>query len=93
MKYDKDQQEFLRQVGANIGKHRKKKKLSFRALSQRCDIDFADLNRIEKGIRNITLLTVMELCRGLDVHPRELFEVDMPQKPEEEAPRRIYPEE
>lgn len=94
MKYNKDQQEFLSKIGANIGKHRKKKKLSFRGLSQRCDIDFADLNRIEKGLRNITLLTAMELCRGLDIHPKELFEFEMPEKSEEEPPQqKSQPEE
>ena len=52
------------------------KNLSFRALSQKCDLDYADLNKIEKGKRNITLTTIAELARGLNVHPKELFDFD-----------------
>ena len=57
-------------------KIRKMKNLSFRALSQKCDLDYADLNKIEKGKRNITLTTIAELARGLNVHPKELFDFD-----------------
>ena len=84
MKYNNRQQEFLSKLGANIKKHRTAKKLSFRALSQRCDIDFADLNRIEKGVRNITVITAVELCRGLGIQPKELFDFDLTEEAEEE---------
>ena len=52
-----NKEEFLKRFGSNFGKIRKKKKLSFRTLSQKCDLDYADLNKIEKGKRNITLFT------------------------------------
>lgn len=67
-------EDFLRRFGTNFGKIRQSRNLSFRSLSQKCDIDYADLNRIEKGKRNITLTTIMELANGLDIHPRELFD-------------------
>lgn len=74
MQNEKDKVDFLIQFGANFGKIRKRKNLSFRALSQKCDLDYADLNKIEKGKRNITLTTIAELARGLDIHPSALFE-------------------
>lgn len=74
-KYKKD---FLQEFGANFGRIRLNKNLSFRSLSQKCDLDFADLNRIEKGKRNITLTTIIELAKGLEIHPRELFDFGFP---------------
>ena len=66
--------DFLLKFGANFGKIRRSKNLSFRSLSQKCDLDYADLNKIEKGKRNITLTTIIELAKGLDIHARELFD-------------------
>mgnify|MGYP001253216829 FL=1 len=66
--------DFLLKFGENFGKIRQSKNLSFRSLSQKCDLDYADLNKIEKGKRNITLTTIIELAHGLDVHPKELFD-------------------
>ncbi len=65
---------FLLQFGNNLGEIRNSKNLSFRALSQKCEIDYADLNKIEKGKRNITLSTILELAKGLEIHPKELFD-------------------
>ena len=73
--YKKD---FLLQFGANFGKIRLSKNLSFRSLSHKCDLDYADLNKIERGKRNITLSTIIELAKGLDIHPRELFDFSFP---------------
>lgn len=67
---------FLLHFGNNLGEIRNSKKLSFRSLSQKCDIDYADLNKIEKGKRNITLSTILELAKGLEIHPKELFEFE-----------------
>ena len=71
-------EDFLLQFGANFGKIRLSKNLSFRSLSHKCDLDYADLNKIERGKRNITLSTIIELAKGLDIHPRELFNFSFP---------------
>lgn len=70
----KYKEDFLKDFGANFGKIRQAKNLSFRSLSQKCDLDYADLNKIEKGNRNITLSTIVELAKGLDIHPKKLFD-------------------
>lgn len=66
--------EFKILFGSQLEKLRIKKDLSFRALAQRCDIDHSDISKIEKGQINIQIGTVMELARGLNVHPKELFD-------------------
>lgn len=74
MRNKTDKEEFLKSFGANFGKLRKRKNLSFRTLSQKCELDYADLNKIEKGKRNITLSTIVELAKGLEIHPKDLFD-------------------
>lgn len=66
--------EFKILFGKQLEVLRVKKDLSFRALAQRCDIDHSDISKIEKGQINIQIGTVMELAKGLNVHPRELFD-------------------
>ena len=60
--------------GNNLKKIRESKNLSFRKLAQHCDIDYSNLNKIEKGKINISLSTILELTKGLGIHPKELFE-------------------
>lgn len=59
--------------GENLNKLRNEQNLSFRQLAQRCDIDHSDISKIEKGERNIQLSSVLQLAKGLDVEPSELF--------------------
>ncbi|HEX9825992.1 MAG TPA: helix-turn-helix transcriptional regulator [Flavobacteriaceae bacterium] len=59
--------------GKNLSRLRKNQNLSYRQLATRCNIDNSDLSKIEKGQRNISLSTILELSKGLDIHPKELF--------------------
>lgn len=63
--------------GENLNKLRNKQNLSFRQLAQRCDIDHSDISKIEKGERNIQLSSVLQLAKGLDVHPKKLFDFNL----------------
>ena len=60
--------------GENFKDLRIKSDLSYRKLSQLCDVDYSDISKIEKGQVNITLLTIIELAKGLGVHPKQLLE-------------------
>ena len=71
---DIDKIEFQLLFGNRIEKIRIEQKLSFRQLAQRCDLDYSDISKIEKGERNIQLSTVLQLAKGLGVHPKELFD-------------------
>jgi len=67
---------FLKSFGKRIEILRTEKNLSLRQLSQNCDIDYSDISKIEKGLRNIQISTILELAKGLDIHPKHLFDFD-----------------
>lgn len=78
MKYTKETHDLLLlRFGRKLREVRLQKKLSYKALSQRCDMEVEDLQRIEEGKRNFNLSTAIELAMGLRVHPKELFDFDM----------------
>lgn len=62
--------------GKRLGQIRRAKKLSFRKLAARCNVDHSDIRRYERGEVNITIFTLMDLSAGLDVHPTELLDFD-----------------
>lgn len=67
-------QEILTAFGGNLKKIRNSKGLSLRALAAACSsLDHSDIAKIERGETNATLLTIIQLARGLDVAPEELF--------------------
>lgn len=74
---DLDKIKFLEHLGHRIKLLRKEKGLSLRQLAQLCDIDYSDISKIEKGQRNIQVFTILELAKGLGIHPKELFDFDI----------------
>lgn len=68
------QTETLARFGRHLLTIRKNKKLSFRKIALNCDVDYSDISKIEKGEKNITLLTIVELAKGLDVPLKELMD-------------------
>lgn len=73
MDIDTSKEEFLIVFGKNLKRLRLERKFSYRELAKRCDIDFSDISKTEKGERNIQLSTVLELAKGLEIEPHELF--------------------
>lgn len=57
-------------------KLRKERGLSQRELSSRCDVDYGKISKIENNKANLTFTTLIELAEGLDVHPKELLDID-----------------
>jgi transcriptional regulator with XRE-family HTH domain len=72
----KKKKEALAQFGENLRKLRKAKKLSLRKLAALCDVDHSDINKFERGEKNIRVLTIIELSIGLGVNPKELLNFD-----------------
>lgn len=70
--------DFLIQFGKQVEMLRKKKNLSYRKLAQNCNIDYSNISKIEKGTEktNITMLTLLELAKGLEVHPKKLLDFE-----------------
>lgn len=69
----KSKQEVLIQFGKRLAALRKKKKLSFRKLSDQCDVDYSDIRKYETGQKDLRLTTIVDLANGLGVHPSELL--------------------
>ncbi|HRE67747.1 MAG TPA: helix-turn-helix transcriptional regulator [Cyclobacteriaceae bacterium] len=69
--------EALKQFGKRLSQLRKERKLSFRKLAAQCDIDYSDIKKFENGDKNVTILTLIELSIGLDIHPKELLNFDV----------------
>lgn len=61
--------EVLRKFGEHIRKLRDTQKLSLRDVSINCNIDNSKISKIEQGQVNITLTTLLELAKGLNVEP------------------------
>lgn len=66
----------LKKFAAQLTKLRKKKGLSMRELSSRCDVDYGKISKLENNKANLTLTTLLELAEGLEVHPKELLDID-----------------
>tara|TARA_R110001583_G_scaffold49447_5_gene154874 strand:- start:425 stop:745 length:321 start_codon:yes stop_codon:yes gene_type:complete len=81
MEIDMDGTKFLLLFGRNMKRLRNSQNLSLRQMATRCNIDYSDIGKIEKGNRNIQMSTVLELSKGLGVHPKELFDFEFEWKP------------
>lgn len=68
---------FLKSFGKRLKSLRHRSGLSYRKLAQRCNVDYSNINQIEKGRVDIQLTTLLELARGLDVPPSHLLEFDI----------------
>lgn len=66
----------LKKFSAQLKKLRKKKGLSIRELSARCDVDYGKISKLENNKANLTLTTLIELAEGLEVHPKALLDID-----------------
>ena len=62
--------------GENLRKLRESKKLSLLKLSYNCSIDESKISKIEHGKHNITLSTIIELARGLEIQPKKLLDFE-----------------
>lgn len=62
------------QFGEHLRSLRKEKGLSLRQMEELCDLDNSNISKIENGKFDIQLSTIVELAKGLNVHPRELLD-------------------
>jgi len=69
--------EALERFGKRLSELRKEKKLSFRKLAVLCEVDYSDIKKYEKGMKDLRLLTILDLSSGLNVHPKELLNFDV----------------
>ena len=61
--------------GKNLKALRLAKKLTYRQMALRCNIDYGDIQKIESGKVNITILTLIELAKALELPPKDLLDI------------------
>jgi transcriptional regulator with XRE-family HTH domain len=69
----KKNQIILQRFGTHLERLRKDRGLSLRELSYACNIDNSKISKIEKGMINITMITILDLAMGLEISPMELL--------------------
>ena len=60
--------------GKHLEKLRKQRKLSIRQLAYSSDLEYSQVQRIEKGKVNLALSTLIALSEGLDIKPQQLLD-------------------
>lgn len=68
--------EILKKLGQQIARIRKDKGLTQIKLSYMCDIERANLARIEAGNTNPTFLTLLSLAKALEIPLIELIDIE-----------------
>ncbi|MDB4926550.1 helix-turn-helix transcriptional regulator [Mucilaginibacter sp.] len=63
----------LMQFGKRLKTLRQSKNLTLRKMALLCNVEYADIQRYESGKQNITLLSLAELAKALEVEPKELL--------------------
>ncbi len=72
----KDKEILKKQFGNTVKTTRENKDLTVRDVEAKCSLDNSKISFIENGGANISLSTIVELARGMDVHPSELVKGD-----------------
>lgn len=65
--------EILLRFALHLKKIREEKELSIRELAIRSNLEYSQVQRIEKGKVNIAFTTLLALADGLDITPGELL--------------------
>lgn len=68
-----DDAQTLVALGVAIRRLRKERAVSQEELAHVCQLDRSHLGRIERGERNVTLLNVVRIARGLACTPSDLL--------------------
>lgn len=68
-----EQEKFLKAVGRNVDKKRKEQKLSFAELALRCEMEKSNLVKLTSQGKNITLVSLFKIAKGLEVQVSELL--------------------
>jgi transcriptional regulator with XRE-family HTH domain len=67
------EKKILKEFGERLKKLRTEKNLSTRALALNAEMDFGNINEIENGKINPSLITIIALAEGLEVDPSVLI--------------------
>ncbi|WP_435138489.1 helix-turn-helix domain-containing protein [Formosa sp. A9] len=71
---NKAKKQYLETIGGNLKIERESQGLSYRELAQLCDVDHSQISKIEKGLINIQITTLIELAKGLNIKAKDLID-------------------
>ncbi|KAA6302462.1 MAG: hypothetical protein EZS26_001294 [Candidatus Ordinivivax streblomastigis] len=71
-----DKEEILNKIGLKIRGLREEKQLTLQELSDKLNIEYNNLIRIEKGRNNCTIGTLLKISQILDVKVVDLVDVE-----------------
>lgn len=71
-------QEYCKAFGSNLRRIREQKKLGMREFALNAEMEYSHLSKIERGVTNPTISTVLALAVALEVTPQELFNFSFP---------------
>lgn len=69
-----DKERLLLKFANNLKKLREERGLSIRQLAASSDLEYSQLQRIEKGKVNFAFTTLIAIAQGLDLEVSELFQ-------------------
>ncbi len=67
------EKKFLRKLGENLRKYRIEKELSQEKLAFKSDLDRTYISGIERGERNISVITLKKIAEALNVDVTKMF--------------------
>jgi transcriptional regulator with XRE-family HTH domain len=70
--------EFCLAFGTHLKALRREKGLTLRGLALEADMEHSQLSKIERGINNPTISTVLALSRALEVSIQQMFDFKFP---------------
>ena len=73
VKYLSDK-EAMRQLGKRIVNLREEHNLSQADLSYEAEIDLSTLSRLERGILNVSYITLYKIAKGFNISLKDLFD-------------------
>lgn len=81
----------LARFGARVRALRVHAGLSQEELARRAERHSTFISVLERGVKNVTLLTILDVARALGVHPTVLFAEDLPAGVSEPTSPRVRP--
>ena len=69
----RSKQQALEAFGAAVRKRRQREDLSLEGLAELAELHWTYVGGIERGERNISLVSMLRLARGLRAHPADLL--------------------
>ena len=68
----------LKAFGKKMKELREARNLSQETLAWKADSELSQISRMERGIVNAGLSQIFKIAKALEVHPKELFDFEMP---------------